>query len=130
MRWGAAFAPAEAEPAEPPSEAMMEIKAGLRDPHLTQGKFIRLIKDLAAVTVAEGLTGDVALLERRADLLELLVRVAEDFPDDPPPRPPELSPEEQERESAAIMEQLVQRFSAPVEEPPDWATAAAAGAAP
>ena len=130
MRWEAAFAPADAEPAEPPSEAMMEIKAGLRDPQLTHGKFIRLIKDLAAVTVAEGLTGDVALLERRADLLELLVGVAKDFPDDPPPRPPELSPEEQERESAAIMEQLVQRFSAPVEEPPDWATAAAAGAAP
>jgi transposase-like protein len=117
MRWEAAFAPAEAEPAEPPSEAMMEIKAGLRDPQLTRGKFIRLIKDLAAVTVAEGLTGDVALLERRADLLELLVRVAKDFPDDPPPRPPELSPEEQERESAALIAELVQRFTPSAEEP-------------
>src|SRR5215218_3004959 len=117
MRWEAAFAPAEAEPAEPPSEAMMEIKAGLRDPQLTRGKFIRLIKDLAAVTVAEGLTGDVALLERRADLLELLVGVAKDFPDDPPPRPPELSPEEQERESAALIAELVQRFTPSAEEP-------------
>ena len=54
MRWEAALAPAEAEPAEPPSEAVMEITAGFLDPHLTRGKLIGLIEDLAAVTIARG----------------------------------------------------------------------------
>jgi hypothetical protein len=42
----------------------MEIAAGFLDPHLTRGKLIRLIERLAAVTILEGLTGDVARLER------------------------------------------------------------------
>ena len=70
MRWEAALAPAEAEPAEPPSEAVMEIAAGLLDPHLTRGKLIRLIERLGLVTILEGLTGDVARLERRGAVLE------------------------------------------------------------
>ncbi|MDF3063903.1 MAG: hypothetical protein K0S06_4012 [Microvirga sp.] len=101
----------------------MEIAAGLRDPHLTRSKFIRLVERLGAVTAAEGLTGDVALLERRASLVQLLGRLAKVFPEGPPPPPPELSPEEQERESARIIEELVARFSAGAPADPGYVTA-------
>ncbi len=121
MRREAAFAPGEAEPAEPPSEAVMEIAAGFLDPHLTRGKLIRLIERLAAVTILEGLTGDVARLERRGAVLRLLVGAVKHFPEDPPPAPPELSPEEQERKNQAMIEDIVRRFEslADMEEPVD-----------
>jgi transposase-like protein len=120
MRREAAFAPGEAEPAEPPSEAV-EIAAGFLDPHLTRGKLIRLIERLAAVTILEGLTGDVARLERRGAVLRLLVGAVKHFPEDPPPAPPELSPEEQERKNQAMIEDIVRRFEslADMEEPVD-----------
>ena len=70
----------------------MEIAAGLRDPHLTRSKFIRLVERLGAVTAAEGLTGDVALLERRASLVQLLGRLAKVFPRARRPRLPNSRP--------------------------------------
>ena len=103
------------------------IAARLREPDLPRHELLRLAQMGQAVALVEMLAG-ATVVEGRVDAAVQLARLASELPEEPPV-PRQLSPEEQERESAALIAELVEHFSGPVAEQTGPATAAAADAA-
>ncbi|HEX8168225.1 MAG TPA: hypothetical protein VF601_20855 [Beijerinckiaceae bacterium] len=103
---------AAAEDTGPGREAREAIAARLREPGLSRDELVRLMERGLAVMLVEVIASPDVRIERRSAALAQLARLAADLPDDPP-APRTLSPEEQERESAELIEEIVRRFSAP-----------------
>ena len=102
---GPAFA--ESEGARAAREA---IAARLREPDLSRPELLRLLQGGLALTLVEAFERATDV-EGRVEAAVQLARLASELPEDPP-APRTLSPEEQERESAALLDELTRRLGA------------------
>jgi len=116
---GAADLPAVTEESEAARAAYDAIASRLNEPDLPRHELLRLARMGQAVTLVEMLASATEI-ESRVDAAVQLAHLASELPEDPP-APPKLSPEEEARESAALVERLAQRFSAWGEESADAA---------
>jgi hypothetical protein len=116
--WGRGAADRQEEEEEdaplwPPSPELNAIAKGLCDPDLTRDGCSRLVQRLIALTAADVLDGRDAGIERRLDFIQAMVRLAKDYPEEPPAYGGcEASPEDEERERERLIDEIARKYEA------------------